>query len=246
MSDRHLAWDGCVNVRDLGGLLTGTGSHTRHRAVVRADNIRRLSAAGWQRAVGYGVRRVVDLRFPGEEPGEPDLHESVDVVGVPLLGELNPTAGQPLDVALRDAVDVGEVFGVDYVRSLQEHRRRFAAAVIAVAESGQGTVVVHCFAGKDRTGLVSALLLSIAGVTDEEIVSDYVLSEPNMEQLMGAWIADADDEDLRRLRSRLGQAPAAAMATVLGWLRHEGGVEAYLRDAGVDEAHVRSLQARLA
>ena len=245
MSDRLLAWDGCVNVRDLGGLLTSTGGRTRHGVVVRSDNIRRLTPAGWRRAVGYGVRRVVDLRFPGEEPGEPDLHEAVEVVGVPLFGEHNPIAGQPFDDALRDAVDVGALFGIDYVRSLQKHQERVGAAVTAVAEA-DGTVVVHCYAGKDRTGLVSALLLSIAGATDEAIVADYALSEPNMEHLLAAWIAAATDEGDRRLRTRMSQAPATAMAAVLAWLRNEGGVDAYLHDAGVAEHHLRSLQARLA
>ena len=81
VSARLLSWDGCVNVRDLGGLLTESGGRTRPGVVVRADNIRRLTTAGWERAVGYGVRRVVDLRFPGENPGEPDLHEGIDAVG---------------------------------------------------------------------------------------------------------------------------------------------------------------------
>jgi protein-tyrosine phosphatase len=244
VSDRHLSWDGCVNVRDLGGLLTTTGSRTRRGVVVRADNIRRLTPAGWQRAVHYGVRRVVDLRFPGEEPGEPGLHELVDVVGIPLFGQHNPAAGQPLADALRNTVDVGAVFGHDYVRSLQEHQQQFGAAVTAVAEVEE-PVVVHCFAGKDRTGLVAALLLSVAGVTDEAIVSDYALSEPNMGDLLGAWIADGEDEADRRLRARMGQAPAAAMAAVLGWIRREGGTEAYLREAGVVERHLRGVRARL-
>ena len=68
---RSLAWDGCFNVRDLGGLETASGGRTRRGVVVRADNVRRLTAAGWQAALDHGVRRVVDLRFEDEAPGEP-------------------------------------------------------------------------------------------------------------------------------------------------------------------------------
>jgi protein-tyrosine phosphatase len=245
VSGRLLTWEGCVNVRDLGGLLTESGGHTRPGAVVRADNIRHLTTAGWERAVSYGVRHVIDLRFPGENPGDPELHEAVVAVGIPLFGEHNPTLGQPLEEALRSNDDVGASFGLDYVRSLQEHQRQFGAAVAAVAEA-DGIVVVHCFAGKDRTGLVAALLLSVAGATDDAIVSDYALSEPNMDPLLGEWIESAVDDDDRRLRSRLGQAPSAAMTGVLAWLRREGGADAYLREAGVGDDDLGRLRARLA
>ena len=69
---RSLAWDGCFNVRELGGLQTASGGRTRRGVVVRADNVRRLTGAGWQAALDHGVRRVVDLRFESEVPGEPD------------------------------------------------------------------------------------------------------------------------------------------------------------------------------
>lgn len=241
---RLLSWDGCINVRDLGGLETRAGGRTRDHVVVRADNIRRLTPAGWQRAVTYGVHRVIDLRFPDEEPGEPELHETMDLVGIPLFDEHNPAAGHRHAEALRDATDVPAVFAEDYIRSLTTHRRQFGAVVAAVAEA-DGTVVVHCFAGKDRTGLVSALLLSLAGATDEAIVSDYAISGPNMKPLLGPWIDGADDEHDRRLRARMGEAPPEAMAAVVCWLDTQGGVRAYLGDAGVDERKLRTVETRL-
>ncbi len=63
MRTRELVWDGCVNVRDLGGLPTEDGRVTRFGAVVRADNVRRLSDAGWEALAGYGIRRIIDLRW---------------------------------------------------------------------------------------------------------------------------------------------------------------------------------------
>ncbi len=94
--ERSLAWDGCFNVRDLGGLETASGRRTRHGAVVRADNVRRLTEAGWQAALDYGIRRVVDLRFAGESPGEDDAHADVDVIAVSLFGDHDPDEAQGL------------------------------------------------------------------------------------------------------------------------------------------------------
>jgi len=83
---RDLTWDGCLNVRDLGGLPTEDGGETRFDAVVRADSIGRLSDAGWAALAGYGVRRIVDLRWRDELEGDPPRALPVEVVHVSLFG----------------------------------------------------------------------------------------------------------------------------------------------------------------
>lgn len=246
MSDRALPWDGCHNVRDLGGLPTASGGRTRPRVVIRADSIGRLTPRGRERALATGVQRVVDLRFPGEEGGEPDATNGVEVVRVSLFGERDAAQEAAFDERVRDADDVAAAFADGYVAALERNRGRFGEAVTAIAEA-DGPVVVHCLAGKDRTGIVSALLLAAAGVPDDLVAADYALSEPNMQRLFGEWVAASRDEGEHRLRSRLIMAPAAAMAAVLQWLRTSaGGVEEYLRGAGVGEAELRRLRARLA
>ncbi len=245
MSGRTLSWEGCVNIRDLGPLPAVAGDRTRPGVVVRADNVRRLSEAGWETALRFGVRRVVDLRFPGEEPGEPDAHAGVEVVAVSLFGEHDPTREAAFDERVRADDDVATVFADLYVHVLEERGDRIAAAVTAVADC-DGVVIVHCAAGKDRTGLVSALLLSLAGVPDDDVAADYALSGPNVARLFGDWVAEAShDPAEHRLRSRMLQSPKGAMRTVLGRLRQLGGAEAYLRDAGVEAAALRRLRARL-
>lgn len=245
MSGRALSWEGCVNVRDLGLLPAVGGDRTRPGVVVRADNVRRLSEAGWETALRFGVRRVVDLRFPGEEPGEPDVHAGVEVVAVSLFGEHDPTREAAFDERVRADADTATTFAELYLDALEEHGTRIAAAVTAVAES-DGAVVVHCAAGKDRTGLVSALLLSLAGVPDDEVAADYALSGPNVAHLFGGWVAEAANDPAEHdLRTRLLQSPEAAMRTVLGRLQELGGAETYLRSAGVEAAALGRLRARL-
>jgi len=245
--DRSLAWDGCFNVRDLGGLETASGGRTRRGAVVRADNVRRLSAAGWQAALDHGVRRLVDLRFENEGPGEPRPPESIEVVGVSLFGRHDSNAEREFDERIRDADDVASVFAAGYIRTLERSPGRVAAAVAAVADSDHTDgIVIHCFAGKDRTGIVSALLLGVADVPDEIVAADYAESGPNVKPLFVDWLAAAGNDAELELRQRLGQAPHAAMVTVLAWLRDSaGGAATYLRGAGLADEQIARLRTRL-
>jgi hypothetical protein len=173
--DRRLVWDGCLNVRELGGLPTVDGRTTRRGAVVRADNLDRLTAEGWAHVQEYGIRTVVDLR--NEEEYRPLLERpaGVGLVRVPLDELAGPDwwarfgglDGTPL--AFRPYLD--------------HCPRAVAAVVAAVATAPPGGVVLHCGAGRDRTGLAALVLLAVAGVTPEAIVDDYLLSADNLRPL---------------------------------------------------------------
>jgi protein tyrosine/serine phosphatase len=119
-------------------------------------------------------------------------------------------------------------------------------AIRAVANASEGGVVVHCMGGKDRTGLITALLLSLAGVDDEQIAADYALSEERLRPRHELWFAEAATEaELTRLK-RIAQTPAASIAGVLAELeRRYGSVEGYLRDAGVSDDDLARARARL-
>ena len=244
---RSLAWDGCFNVRDLGGLETASGGRTRRAAVVRADNVRRLTAAGWEAALGHGVRRLVDLRFENEEPGEPDPPEEVEVVAISLFGRHNPLTTSAFGERVRTADDIASVFAAGYIRTLEHSRERVAAAVAAVADGDPAEgVVVHCFAGKDRTGIVVALMLGLADVPDAIIAADYAASGPGVEALSAPWFAAAESDAELELRRRIVQAPYGTMVAVLAWLRDTaGGAGAYLREAGLSEEQLTRLRTRL-
>ena len=244
--ERALAWDGCFNVRDLGGLETPSGGRTRYGAIVRGDNIRNLTASGWQAALDHGVRRAVDLRFESERDGERAPPRGIDVVGVSLFGTRDPVIEGRIAERLMESNDTGAAHAGLYIRTLEQRSETVAAAVAAVAaaEPDEG-VVIHCFAGKDRTGIVSALVLAVAGVSDKAIAQDYAESAPNMRYLFDDWIAATDDEGDRELRRRLAAAELSTMHLVLEWLHDAGGAAAYLGEAGVSARDLERIRARL-
>lgn len=249
MQPRDLVWDGCLNVRDLGGLPTRDGGTTRLGAIVRADSVRQLSEDGWQALVDHGVRTVIDLRNRDELLDDPPGDVPVEVVHVPFLSgdkAERDALGEDLDAAVAAAPDVPKATRDVYLIFLERFQVNVAAAIRAIAHAPDGGVVIHCAGGKDRTGLLSAFLLHLAGVDDEEIAADYALSEDRLRPRHERWFEAAEsEEELERLR-RIAQTPAASMVGVFGELeRRYGGVEAYLRSAGVSDEELRLVRARL-
>jgi protein-tyrosine phosphatase len=242
---RDLAWDGCLNVRDLGGHRTEDGGETRYGAVVRADSIRQLTDAGWASAVDYGVRTVVDLRMEQELEADPPAELPVDVVHVSFFDE-DEEAFAEVEAVAAAAPDYATATRDVYLFFVERFRRNVAAAIAAVARAPEGGVVVHCMGGKDRTGLVTAFLLHLAGVDDEQIAADYALSEERLQPRHAAWIAEAGTEAERERLRRVVATPAESMVGVLEELeRRYGSVEAFLRTGGLTDEDLRLARERL-
>lgn len=230
-----LVWEGCVNVRDVGGL-------------VRADNIRRLTDAGRRALLDHGVTRIVDLRFPEELAEDPPAADApVEVVHISLLGPSRTPEWEAEFAAAMDRSETAEEYLVwSYVEFLERYRERFARVFEAIARAPAGPVVVHCMGGKDRTGIVVALALLVAGASLDDVVADYALSEANLAETHVHWVDAATDERERRRREMLLPTPPGAMRRVLEELeRRHGSAEGYLRDAGVSEADLERLRGRV-
>ena len=230
---RDLVWDGCVNVRDLGGHATEDGRETRFGAVVRADSRANLTDAGWEALLGYGVSRIVDLRRDDELATDPPRDLDVEVVHVSLMGGIEP--GDPgwaaVKAAAEAAPDARSAFVVFYEAALDRCRPAIGRALAAIADAPPGAVVVHCLGGKDRTGLVAALVLRLCRVPLDAIDADYAATEKNL-------LATFDAET--------AAAPAGAMATAIERLEREhGSVEAYLASCGLASETVERLRSRL-
>ena len=243
MTTRDLHWPNCVNARDLGGLPTTDGHTTRWGAVVRSDGLDRLNEQGWRALEAHGVRTIVDLRNEIERDAEP-YSCSLDVVHAPVEYDT--------DV---EFIARWRPFSTPhyYAAALERWPDRTAVAVAAVARAGPGCVVVHCGMGRDRTGLVTMLLLAVAGVAAEDIAGDYERSAARLPPLdpdrllrtpsrMNARSMAELEEDLERERRRReAMSDREAILATLASL----DVPAYLRAAGLSDDDLHAVRARL-
>ena len=246
---RDLVWDGLLNVRDLGGHPTDDGDETRFGSIVRADSVRQLSDEGWQALVDYGMKTVVDLRTSEELEADPPAELPVEVLHIPFFetdrGDW-PEIESELEAVVRAAPDVATATRDVYLVFLEHYAQNVAAAIRAVAGAPEGGVVIHCAGGKDRTGLVTAFLLHLAGVPTDEIARDYALSEERLRTRHEQWIAEAETEEERERLRRVTQTPADSLKGVFAELeRRYGSVEGYLRHGGLTNDELARARARL-
>lgn len=236
---RALAWDACLNVRDLGGLVAVDGRRVRRGALVRSDQLCRLSDGGRAALVAHGVRTVIDLRNPAEVQKDPDpiWHEhGVDYLLIPqqseqLWRDLDPVARTRTE---RDCAVI------------DRRSEQIVAMARAVANAAPGGVLIHCLAGKDRTGIAVAMLLSLIGVSDADIAADYSLSADNLAAELAAALAAAPDDEARARLVRSYDASAETMLATLAHLRtRHGGAKAYFTRGGLSDAETRLIGARL-
>jgi protein-tyrosine phosphatase len=230
--ERDLEWEGCFNVRDLGGLPAGEGGTTRPGALVRSDAPGRLTGAGWAALRAYGIATIVDLRDESERDGLPARAE-LATVHVPVLD----LADEAFWADWRNTWNTPRF----YRAILERFADRFASAVVAVARANPGGVLVHCQAGRDRTGLVTALLLSVAGVPAKLIAADYALSAARLRPLYERLEREAGDDTTRE---RLRRENASEAGWLLGLLA-ELDVESYLLHGGTLPADLAALRSRL-
>ena len=230
----HLDWPGCRNVRDLGGLPTRDGRKIRERALIRSDALDRLTPEGVALVRALGVSRIVDLRRPVEVQRKPHpFGAEPSYRNIPVQNPADPD---------HEWLELAEI----YIAMLDLRPRLFAQAVGAVADAPPGPVVVHCAGGKDRTGLIVAMALVIAGVEEQVITADYALTEARMREENIAHLEAIQDPRRREIAARLQPTPPENMLRVLGHLDDKyGGVAAYLRSGGLDQAALTALRDRL-
>ena len=216
---------------------------------MRADSVRLLSDEGWRALVDHGVRTVIDLRGDHERDEDPPAELPVEVVHVPFMeasdAEWEEIAAE-LDRANAEAPDVATANRDAYLIFLEHFRDNVAASLRAVAHAPEGGLVIHCVGGKDRTGLLTAFLLHLADVDEESIAADFALSEERLRERHEGWLEAAESEEERQQLHRIAQTRPETMLGVFAELRRRyGGVEAYLRDAGVNGDDLDRARARL-
>lgn len=255
--------DGARNVRDLGGLLTRDGQRIAARRLLRGDSLQQLSAADVTLLVsGIGITTVIDLRSPAEVaaqgPGPLTRITSVQHQHFSLLPELFGTAAAAgsaagaAEAALAVRLDAASSRYPDdlrcglYLGYLEERPDQVAGALRGIA-AAPGAALVNCAAGKDRTGVVVALALSVAGVRRDAIIADYAASAERVSAVMARLGAVPAYQAAIEGRHALEHVPRAeTMAAFLDQLqaRHHGALQ-WLSAHGFSAADAAALRARL-
>lgn len=227
---RCIAFEGAHNFRDLGGYDSRLGGITRWGRVFRAGALDRMTAGDLDRFAGLGIDTVVDLRNGDERERAPD---PIGSLHIPIMGAFMARRGRPDFGALVEH-DHGVAFMRDMNLGLLDHASAEIGQVVElIADAAGRPVAFHCTAGKDRTGLIAALLLEVLGVDRGTVLDDFQLTE----QFAGPR---EDSHGFRRM-IEYGVAPEAAagafgaprsmMADVLDALDDRyGGAERYLLD----------------
>ena len=256
--------EGLHNFRDLGGLPLAAGGAVRPRVLYRSDALSALTDAGVGALSASLIGVIADFRTPFEQESAPDrlpADRTLEVVELSVLeGALTGAAGAaaaeggPIDTGMASRIlatlpRLGDL----YVQMLEHGAASFAEAARRVAASVDdrpSAVLVHCTAGKDRTGVAVALILDAVGTERDAVIDDYAQSERN---LAGPW-ADrmlAGIEQMGapltpEIRELVTGTPPAAMVQAFAWIDERGGSADYLRSGGLTETELDRLRARLA
>ncbi|MEU1971178.1 tyrosine-protein phosphatase [Microbacterium sp. NPDC019599] len=257
--------EGLYNFRDTGGIALTGGGETRPGVLYRSDALGALTPEGVDALAATRIGVVVDFRTPKERQSAPDrlpATRPVRLIELPLLeGDLGQLAGEAMQAATSaDAATVAAAatdlptLGDIYVGMLEHGAESFAATARLVAVSTDDAptaVLVHCTAGKDRTGVATALLLSAAGAERSAVVADYAASAGNLAgpwaEGMYAMLAQLGIPLTPPLQTLVAGSPATEIERALDWIEAEhGSAAAYLRSGGLDDDELTALQTRLA
>jgi len=233
---RHLPLPGTLNFRDVGGYPVAGGGTVAWRTLLRSDGLNRLDRAGTDMLAELGLRTVLDLRtsYETQIAPTPDLasHGTI-TVNISLIGE--DFTGLP--------ADLGEVY--DHI--IDARGAAIGAAMRSLAQPGALPGLVHCAAGKDRTGIVIALVLVAIGVPDEFIASDYALSGRYLDPASTPAIGLVSEGTGmgEQLTATLLASPPELILRALDRARRRGGIASYLATHGVTADDLRRLQEAL-
>lgn len=262
-----LAFDSLVNARDVGGTPTVDGGMIQPLRLIRTDNLQHLTPADIAQLERFGLSDVVDLRSAYEVHHEgdgplvghrgitfhhfsflkeqqatdlPDHADDAQVEGKEAVGKALPWIG------LDPAVSVDDAFASHYLSYLADRPESVVGALRAIAQA-PGVALVHCAAGKDRTGTTVALALSLAGAEREAIVADYAASSERMQKIVDKLIASQTyraNLEGRPLASHLTK-PESMDAFLRYAEREYGGVEPMLANLGWTPQDTAAIRAKL-
>jgi protein-tyrosine phosphatase len=234
--ERLLSFPALLNARDLGGYPTIDGGQTRWRSLLRSDDLAQLTADGVRALENFGVRTVLDLRWAQEielNPSPVALYApKIRYVHVSLLAQ-TPAEWRVLSNSCEKEMWKCTV--------LERVRPQLRKVLSIIASASQEPLLFHCVAGKDRTGIIAALMLTLADVRPESIASDYAESAQMLGDAYLVRYSDVDPQDI--LESV--RCPEEGVHNMLAYLEKQGGIRKYLQYIGLNEMEIARLRARL-
>ncbi len=228
------------NFRDIGGPTGHEGHRVRRGRLYRSDSLHRIDETDGAAFTALGIRTVIDLRRPTEvaRDGRVPAYDGLS------YRHIHPEHQEWAEQTYEPGSDLARFLADRYADLARTGTAGLAEAIGLIADSANAPAVVHCVAGKDRTGIVCGLTLAVLGVADEDIAADYALSTEASERFH-AWVV-ATLPEVPEVPAPYLASPAEAMTLFLTELRAGyGSVEGYLRHAGVTDAHLESLRAHL-
>lgn len=237
---------GTFNFRDVGGYATEGGGTVATGRLYRADGLGRLGEPGVRMLRELGITSVIDLREEMEVTNIPDALEGLEAryTHLPLLGNRY----FPLDTSIPDRIvlDPPSLPSL-YAAIIDTAGTRFVDVITEVSRVEDDAVVFHCSAGKDRTGLTAAFLLTLLGVDRDAVLTDYALTEEYLgEEFRQALRAHFTSAGISTVSTMATDAKPEWLADVLDRLdRDHGGVEGYLWEHGLKDGTVDRLRSSL-
>ncbi|MFF2482715.1 tyrosine-protein phosphatase [Paenibacillus sp. NPDC058071] len=236
-NERLLQLEGAFNVRDIGGYRNADGLTVQKGRFLRADGLHALTDSDQSIILGTGVQTVIDLRHEKEIEAKRNVFADSGRVDYYNISLINPA--KPSNLSIRCLGDM-------YVYMLNDSGSLLKEVFQRMASAEDDSVLFHCTAGKDRTGVVAALLLDLAGVERSTIVEDYAETAANLAPIMDELRKDRPEQlpaDMYELF--LGSAPSN-MEMMLDHLYEAfGGAESYMTSIGMDDSQIASLKRML-
>ena len=237
---------GAHNVRDLGGYKTKNGKVTKTEKFIRSDSLHRIRESGIRSLLKKNLTTVIDLRTKKELQEEPNLFaemQGVKFLNFPLLENLSPKFLGAVNISSASEDPLLSF----YLSALHERQAAIKEIFLAMSQAAPGLILFNCTAGKDRTGIISALLLSLVNVSTADIIRNYTESEIAITKLV--------DEFLEKSRQRGGdtasylrmlKCPAETMeAALLSVIKGYGDTYSYLKNTGLTDENLTKISERL-
>lgn len=229
-----LDWAGAANVRDIGGLPLAGGGSTASGVIIRSGALDGLTTAGRDQVLALQPSRIIDLRSSHEITQPSPLAGLHQFRQLPFVDPARDAEREPATERSRSDL---------YRGSLYRNGKHVARIWTEIAEADAGPVIIYCRSGVDRTGMMVALLLSVAGVDHKRIGEDYALDTGATSQ---PATLSSSQQNTRRPAWAMGPPQDQTMIDVLDWLNTDyGGAAGYLTSHGVTNGHVAAVKRRL-